>query len=44
MIKESKKIPEWKLFLLLAGIILTGLFFNYKSNQNTKSKTFLIFN
>jgi hypothetical protein len=44
MIKESKKIPEWKLFLLVGGITLIALFFNYKLNQNTKSKSFLIFN
>jgi hypothetical protein len=44
MIKESKKIPEWKLFILLCGITSIGLFFNYKLNQNTKSKPFLIFN
>ena len=43
MIKESKKIPEWKLFVLLGGIIFIGLFFNYQLNENTKSKTFLIF-
>jgi hypothetical protein len=43
MIKESKKLPIWLFFVLISGIILIGLFFNYKLSQNTGTENFLIF-
>ena len=36
MIKESKKIPEWKLFLLLAGIIFLASYFIGPSLPDTE--------
>ena len=42
MIKESKQLPIWTLIVFIGGIILIGLFFNYKLTHNTGTE--FIFN
>lgn len=40
MIKESKQLPIWTLIVFIGGIILIGLFFNYKLTHNTGTEFF----